>query len=237
MWETIMVPEWRVYVDRESLLKAALEIIRRCEAGSGSEFSIVLSGGQTPLALYRMLAAEPMQWDKWRVYFGDERCLPPENAGRNSFQAMHALLEHVAIPLRHVFIPPAECGPAMAAARYSTKLAKAGTFDLVLLGLGEDGHTASLFPGHDIGVEKSATDVLPVFDAPKPPPDRISLSAHRLSQARTVMFLVTGESKREAVMRWQQGQPIPASRIDAQDKLLILVDKAAMPHGAPIIGD
>lgn len=237
MWETIMAAEWRVYVDRESLLKAALEIIRCCEADSGSEFSIVLSGGQTPLALYRMLAGESMQWDKWRVYFGDERCLPPENAERNSFQAMHALLERVPIPATHIHVPPAELGPAEAASRYGAQLATAATFDLVLLGLGEDGHTASLFPGQSTGAEEAADNVLPVFDAPKPPPERISLSARRLSQARTVMFLVTGESKREAVRRWQQGYPIPASRIGAQERLFVLADQAACPHGVMTKGE
>lgn len=225
-----MAPEWRVYADRDSLLKAALEVVRQSEAGSGSEFAIVLAGGQTPLELYRMLASSPMQWQKWRVYFGDERCLPQEDPDRNSFQALQALLRQAPIPAQHIHIPPAERGAAEAASSYDRELDAAGTFDLVLLGLGEDGHTASLFPGHDIGLEASAAGVLPVFDAPKPPSERISLSARRLSQARTVMFLVTGESKREALMRWRQGQPIPASRIDAQERLLVLADRAAWPE-------
>lgn len=232
-----MAPEWRVYADRESLLKAALEVIRQCEAGSGDAFSIVLAGGQTPIALYRMLARETMQWEKWHVYFGDERCLPPTDEGRNSFQATRALLEHVPIPAAHVHVPPAELGPVEAASRYSAQLAKAGRFDLVLLGLGEDGHTASLFPGHGVDMEESVAHVLPVFDAPKPPAERISLSARRLSQTRMVMFMVTGESKREAVRRWRQGDPIPASRIGAQERLLVLADQAACPHGVMTKGE
>ncbi len=222
-----MGSDWRIHSDRNSLLKAALEIIRQCEAGSGSSFSVVLAGGQTPLELYRMLAGESMQWNKWRVYFGDERCLPPEHPERNSFQAMRTLLDHVPIPAAHIHVPPAELGPAEAASRYNAQLSNAGTFDLVLLGLGEDGHTASLFPGHEIGAERGAADVLPVFGAPKPPPERISLSARRLSQARTVLFLVTGAGKREAVLRWRRGENIPAGRIHAQQRVIVLADEAA----------
>jgi len=224
-----MAPEWRIYPGRESLLKAALAVIRQCEGGSGRTFSIVLAGGQTPLELYRMLAGEAMRWDKWRVYFGDERCLPADHVDRNSQQAARALLDHVPIPPGHIYTPPAELGPIEAASRYGEQLRNAGEFDLVLLGLGEDGHTASLFPGRDIGEEQGAADVLAVFDAPKPPPERISLSAQRLSRARRVLFLVTGASKHEAVTHWQRGDRIPASRIQAQQGVMVLADEAACP--------
>lgn len=232
-----MNPDWRVFPDRASLLKAAIEIIRQCEADSGSTFSIVLAGGQTPLALYRMLASEPMHWDKWRVYFGDERCLPPEHPERNSFQAKRALLGHVSIAAEYIFIPPAELGPIEAASRYSAQLENAGEFDLVLLGLGEDGHTASLFPGHEMGLGRGAADVLPVFDAPKLPAERVSLTAQRLSRARRVLFLVTGEGKREAVINWRQGKEIPASLIRATQGVTVLTDEAACPRELMTQGD
>ena len=83
----------------------------------------------------------------------------------------------------------------------------------MLLGLGEDGHTASLFPGHDWGVTSGSPDTLAVLDASKPPPQRVSLSALRLSRARTVMFMVNGESKRQAVADWRAGKDIPARAI------------------------
>jgi 6-phosphogluconolactonase len=189
----------------------------------------VLAGGNTPLALYRRLAAEPMQWSKWRVYFGDERCLPPDHPERNSFQARQALLDHVPIAPEHIFTTAAELGPTEAASGYGELLKGAGEFDLVLLGLGEDGHTASLFPGHDLGLSPDAPDVLPVFDAPKLPPERISLSAQRLSRARQVLFLVTGEAKREAVNRWRRNETIPAAVISASSELMVLADRAACP--------
>lgn len=224
-----MDSNWRVFPDRKSLLGAAVEIIRQYEAACGDTFTIVLAGGQTPLDLYRKLAGEPMHWHKWRVYFGDERCLPPDHPERNSFQAQQAWLVHVPIPDEQIFIPPAELGPVEAASRYSAELAKVGEFDLVLLGLGEDGHTASLFPGHDIGMEQGAGDVLPVLDAPKPPSERVSLSTRRLSRARQVLFLVTGVAKREAVSRWKHGEDMPASRIDALEGLMVLADEDACP--------
>lgn len=225
--ESRMQADWHMYPDRESLLRAALEVIRQCEAGSGDAFSVVLAGGQTPLELYRMLAREPMQWAKWHVYLGDERCLPPDHADRNSLQARLAWLDHVPIPLEHVHVPPAELGPIEAASGYADQLRAVGEFDLVLLGLGEDGHTASLFPGHELGEESRSPDVLAVLDAPKPPPQRVSLSAQRLSRARTVLFLVTGEGKREAVRRWRGGERLPASRIHARQRLIVLADEAA----------
>ncbi len=227
--ESIMHADWRVFPTREALLQAALEIIRQCEVESGPDFSCVLAGGQTPLDLYHRLAAESLRWDKWRVYFGDERCLPPAHPERNSLQAMRAFLSRVPIPAERIYWPPAELGATEAASRYSTQLENAGVFDVVLLGIGEDGHTASLFPGRDIGEAQGAPDVLPVFDAPKPPPERISLSAQRLSRARTVLFLVAGAGKREAVTRWQRGEDIPAGRIQAQQRLVVLADESACP--------
>ncbi|NWG39940.1 MAG: 6-phosphogluconolactonase [Hydrogenophilaceae bacterium] len=222
-------PIWQVFSDRQSLVEAAVALIRQAEAASGDTFSIALAGGQTPLALYRRLAREHMNWEKWRVYFGDERCLPPDHPDRNSLQARLALLDHVPITPEHIFTPPMELGPAGAASRYGAMLANAGEFDLVLLGLGEDGHTASLFPQHDMGAGPDAPDVLPVFDAPKPPAERVTLSTKRLSNAKQVVFLVTGESKREAVRRWRSGEPIPAARISARQGVIILADSAAYP--------
>lgn len=224
-----MNPVWRVFPDRKGLLEAALQIIRQCEAESGSSFSVVLAGGQTPIALYQLLAKEPMNWAKWRVYFGDERCLPQDHPERNSFQAMQAFLGHVPIHADHIFIPDAELGPAESATRYNEVMAHTGEFDLVLLGLGEDGHTASLFPGHDMGLGEHAADVLPVFGAPKPPPERVSLSGRRLSRTRRVLFLVTGAGKCPAVARWRHGEDLPASRIRAKKEIIVLAEEAASP--------
>ncbi len=122
-------------------------------------------------------------------------------------------LDHVAIPPRQIHIIPAELGAESAAVLYALELADVDTFDLVLLGLGEDGHTASLFPGRAWEHAALLPTVMAVRDAPKPPPQRVTLSPERLSQAKRVIFLVSGAEKRQAVVNWRKEVAIPASRI------------------------
>ncbi len=101
-------------------------------------------------------------------------------------------------------------------------------FDLTLLGLGEDGHTASLFPGREWGTEPDSPDALAVLDAPKPPAQRVSLSAARLSRSRQVIFLVSGESKRDALARWRASENIPARAIAPEKGVDVLVESALL---------
>jgi 6-phosphogluconolactonase len=192
---------------RAILQAAQLAISRR------GEFHIVLAGGNTPRRIYESLRSADTDWSSWHVYFGDERCLPPDDAGRNSRMAALAWLNHVGIPSSQIHVIAAEKGAELAAHRYAQIVGRVAQFDLVLLGLGEDGHTASLFPHRDPGSTPDAPAVLAVHDAPKPPPERVSLSANRLGAARQVMFLVTGEAKRQAVQDWRNGMDIPAAAI------------------------
>lgn len=184
---------------------------------------MVLAGGNTPKALYEVLRSEAAEWPAWEIFFGDERCLPSSHPDRNSLMASIAWLDHVPISAIHVI--PAELGPEDGALRYCDTLKSVGEFDLVLLGLGEDGHTASLFPGRKWGSQ----DAIPVFDAPKPPSERISLSPSRLGFSRRVCFLVAGESKRHAVSDWRSGKPIPASFILPETGVDIFIE-------SPLIG-
>ena len=133
-------------------------------------------------------------------------------------------LDHVPIPPGQIHIIPAEIGPKQAAVCYDKTIANAPFFDLVLLGLGEDGHTASLFPGKEWGECKDARSVLPVFDSPKPPAERVSLSANCLSQAKRVIFMVSGNAKKEALFRWQSGEKIPAAAIQPLEKIDVYYD-------------
>lgn len=176
-------------------------------------FAIVLSGGNTPRGVYAMLRDLDTDWSRWEIWFGDERCALPDDPERNSVMARAAWLDHVAIPQTHVYAIPAERGADAATHAYAATLHGIEDFDLVLLGLGEDGHTASLFPDHDWGIAANAPDTLAVSDAPKPPPQRVSLSAARLQRTRGVLFLVEGESKRDAVTRWIAGEKIPARAV------------------------
>ncbi len=167
-------------------------------------FHLVLAGGTTPRALYRELATRQAGDARWQLWYGDERCLPADHPERNSVMAEAAWLAVSRIPPENRRPIPAELGAVEAAARYAGWLKAVADFDVVLLGMGEDGHTASLFPGHDWGDAPDSPDVLAVFDAPKPPPERVSLSAARLNRSRRVWFVVTGAGKREALLRWKR---------------------------------
>lgn len=205
------------------------EAVRRIRVAADSAinarglFRIVLSGGNTPRDIYRALRERPANWPTWQVWFGDERCLLPNDDERNSRMARDTLLDHVPIPPQNIRAIPAERGAADGAEAYAQSLRGVGEFDLVLLGIGEDGHTASLFPGHGWGIGADAPDTLAVFEAPKPPPERVSLSAARLSRARAVLFLVEGEAKRDAVTAWRRGDPIPSSAITPSAGVDVLV--------------
>ena len=222
------IDRWHTLPNADAVRDRALEWIRRSAVESialRGVFHIVLAGGTTPRAVYQALRFDPAQWEKWHVWFGDERCLPPDHADRNSRMAREAWLDHVAIPAAQIHTISAERGPEEGALTYSTALKNIAEFDLVLLGLGEDGHTASLFPGHEWGLEKDAPAALAVHDAPKPPPERISLSARRLSAAYQVLFLITGNGKREAVKRWREKEAIPAAAIRPSVGVDVLVEE------------
>jgi len=206
-----------------ALSRAILEHAEQAILARGA-FRIVLAGGNTPRHIYQMLSGADTDWSAWHVYFGDERCLPADDAGRNSEMARSAWLDRVAIPAKQTHPIRVELGPEAAAASYALELADVGEFDLVLLGLGEDGHTASLFPGREWGESTNAPAVLAIHDAPKMPPNRVSLSARRLSRARKVIFLVSGDSKRDALSRLMRGDRIPASVIRPESRVDIFTD-------------
>jgi len=173
-------------------------------------FRIVLAGGSTPKSVYAMLKDVQADWAHWHIYHNDDRCLPANHPERNSLMARQTWLNHVTIPANQIHDIPAELGNIEGAKAYAKTIADVPEFDLVLLGLGEDGHTASLFPNHPVD---NSAQVVPVFDAPKPPAERITMSQQRLSHTRQVIFLVTGAGKQQAVDDWRAGVEIPATLI------------------------
>ena len=222
------LPEWRVFADADALV-AALADALQAEAGAAiaarGVFHLVLAGGSTPLALYRTLADRNAGDARWHLWYGDERCLPADHPERNSVMVEAAWLAASPIPPENRRPIPAERGAAAAAAQYAEWLAGVPEFDLALLGVGEDGHTASLFPGH----AWNGADALAVQGAPKPPPERVSLSAARLGRSRKVWFVITGAGKREALRRWKGGDALPVSAVRGLRQTVAWLDAAAWP--------
>ena len=220
------LPDWRVFADADALvteLSAALSAEAQSAIAARGAFHLVLAGGTTPLALYRALAKQHAGDARWHVWYGDERCLPVDHPERNSVAIEAAWLAASAIPPENRRPVPAERGSQDAATEYAKWLAGVADFDLVLLGMGEDGHTASLFPGHTW----DGADALAVHNAPKPPPERVSLSAARLNRSQRVWFVITGAGKREALGRWKNGEALPVSAIKGKQKALAWLDQAA----------
>lgn len=208
---------WHTFDSAQAIQEAAvsriLKVANEAIAQYGS-FLIVLAGGSTPKVVYQMLSKANADWSKWHVYHNDDRCLPVDHDERNSKMAREAWLNHVAIPQSQIHDIPAELGNIEGAKAYARTLAGVRAFDLVILGLGEDGHTASLFPGQ---VVDNSADAVPVFEAPKPPANRITISQNRLNNTQEVMFLVTGAGKQEAVDNWRKGVQIPATLITGKN--------------------
>jgi 6-phosphogluconolactonase len=185
-----------------------------CDAARvGGRASIALAGGTTPRAVHESLATLPdIPWDAVHVYFGDERCVPPDHPDSNYRMAKDSLFDHVPIPSSQIHRPQAENADRDAAARAYEAILPAA-FDLVILGIGEDGHTASLFPGSP-ALDEQERRCLPVI-GPKPPPERLTLTPPVLESARHLLMLAVGAGKAEAVARALEG-PWDPKRTPAQ---------------------
>ncbi|OZA30216.1 MAG: 6-phosphogluconolactonase [Hydrogenophilales bacterium 17-61-9] len=229
------LPDWRVFSDADALVArladAVCEAAEQAVAARGA-FHLVLAGGSTPLALYRALAACNAGDARWHLWYGDERCLPVDHPQRNSRTIETAWLAASGIPPENRRPIPAERGAGQAAALYTDALKGAANFDVALLGMGEDGHTASLFPGHDWGAAPDSPDVLAVHDAPKPPPGRVSLSAARLSRSSRVWFVIAGREKETAIAHWKAGEVLPVSSVHGKQETVAWLDAAAFPATA-----
>lgn len=222
--------EWTVLPDAAAVAAATSERILAAAVQAiavRGEFRLVLAGGETPLAAYRRLRDASADWSRWHLWFGDERCLPTGDRHRNDAMADAAWLDAPWMSAAQIHRVPWQKVGADETARAYARLLPDGPFDLVLLGLGEDGHTASLFPGQDWGAGKDAPPVLAVTHAPKWPAARISLSATRLAATRQLLFVVSGERKRTAVAAWRRGAAIPAAAIAHGPAVEVLLDAAA----------
>jgi len=224
------------------LFKAAADLIiqlyEQAVADKGS-FTIALSGGNTPKKLYELLAtpvyAKKINWKNIYLFWSDERCVPVSDEENNSHMASQALLNNVPVPKENIFPVPVNFEPAKAAARYEQMIRTffkdtQPHFDLVLLGLGEDGHTASLFPGTDILDEKKIL-VKQVYLKEKKM-FRVSFTLPLINDAKHILFLVTGKEK-SSILKKIFTKPVKKPAYPAQlikpvkGKLFWYLDKAA----------
>ncbi len=238
-----MKPLIRVFEDLETLSRGAADRVIEAAALALQErggFLLALNGGNTPARLFQMLAAggpEEIDWERTQVYWGDERCVPPDHPESSYGQAQRALLSRVRIPENNVQRIKGELGPEAASRDYAEVLKRHADpgldwprFDLVLLGMGEDGHTASLFPGSDPLVTRPTLPVTARYQ--NRPAERVTLTSPVFNSARLVLFMVSGESKAAVLLRvlsepFEPGL-LPAQRIDPKGgRLIWLVDAAA----------
>ncbi|NJO75117.1 MAG: 6-phosphogluconolactonase [Leptolyngbyaceae cyanobacterium RM1_406_9] len=231
--------------DRSAMVQRSLEIVLanlQDALAERGQFTIALAGGSTPKPLYEAIARQDLPWDKIHVFWGDERYVPPDHPDSNERMARRAWLDQVAIPSANIHpIPTDEADSAIAAQKHERQLqqffqlgvGEFPTLDVVLLGIGDDGHTASLFPH---------TEALTVRDrlvtvGNKDGQPRITFTAPLINQARTVIFLVTGASKQNALAQIlaETGDETayPARLIQPQGQLWWLLDQAAAENLDP----
>lgn len=206
------LPRFLHFPDMESAGEAAAgEIARSLIAAveKRSKAALVLAGGSTPRSIYRRLSDPELSarvpWPLIHLFWGDERCVPPDDPAGNYAMARDALLDRIAIPPENVHRIHGELPPPEAAARYETELRRyfgeghPPVFDCIILGMGADGHTASLFPGDPLADENEHWTGSTDGRLASPPVPRVSLTLPVLNAARKVVFAVSGESKRNVV--------------------------------------
>jgi 6-phosphogluconolactonase len=232
----------RVYPDLDALGRAAVEEVLRVVAGSVAargRSTIALAGGHTPERMYALWAANynaQTPWGKLHLFWGDERFVPQDNPLSNYRMARESLIAHVPIPAANVHPVPTNCAqPQQAADAYEIELRKffgsaPPAFDVQLLGLGGEGHTASLFPGSPALEERQRW--VAAVRVPAEPPDRLTLTPVVLNCGRNTFFLVAGAGKRE-ILAALQSEPesefseYPAARIRPSGRVLWFLDQAA----------
>ncbi len=230
------------YASQAALAEAAaLAIAQQAKSATRERgrFTLVLSGGSTPKPIYELLANESsIDWQHIHLFWGDERFVPHDDPQSNYRMAKESLIDKIAIPRENIHPVPIMADPTDSANAYANELrsffkSDIPKFDLILLGLGEDGHTASLFPGPEFN--PSENRVVISTHSPKPPIDRISLSLSIINEARNVFFLVSGKDKKgilKAVVADSENSKseYPAAYVKPRGELVWFVDTDASPR-------
>ncbi len=189
------------------------------EALRGGARTLVLTGGTSPTRAYELLSQLDLEWGRVSILFGDERCVPADDPESNYRMAKESLLDRVNPAT--VYRIPGELGPDVGADLYAEVVSGTAPFDFVLLGVGEDGHVNSLFPGHDALRSQALT--AGIHDSPKPPLQRVTMTFRAIRDARRVLIIATGAGKAHAVALARRGET-PSGMISSARWL---IDRAA----------
>jgi len=192
--------DFTVLATAEEVAEAAAAEI--AEALRGGARTLVLTGGTSPRRCYELLSEIDLEWGRVSILFGDERCVPPLDPESNYRMAKESLLDRVHPAT--VYRIPAELGPDEGADLYAEVVGDTAPFDIVLLGVGEDGHVNSLFPGHK--ALKSEGLTAGIHDSPKPPPQRVTMTFEAIRDAGRVIIIATGAGKAQAVAMARRGE-------------------------------
>lgn len=238
-----MKPEIRIFKNIEALSRDAAALFVAQASKSVRErgrFLVALNGGSTPTRLFQLLASDhrdKVDWTNVHLFWGDERLVPANDPESSYGQARHMFLSHVPIPASNVHPVNGELKPTEAADDYARALQTFAApphelprFDLVYLGMGEDGHTASLFPNSPLDVSEPVAPVIAKYQ--NRPAQRVTLTPLVLNLARMIAFMVTGEKKASTLAEVLSGrykpELLPAQRIEPKDgKIIWLVDEDA----------
>jgi 6-phosphogluconolactonase len=209
--------DFTVYASAEEVAEAAAaEIAEELRAGART---LVLTGGTSPQRCYELLAELDVPWGRVSVLFGDERCVPALDPESNYRVAKESLLDRVNPAT--VYRIPGELGPNAGADAYAEVVTNTAPFDVVILGVGEDGHVNSLFPGHKALKARGLT--AGIHDSPKPPPERVTMTFEAIRDARKILIIATGAGKAGAVAMARRGES-PSGMISTARWL---IDRAA----------
>jgi 6-phosphogluconolactonase len=206
------------FTDQKSFLSSilsAIDELARTSIKNKGAFRIIISGGTSLLDILKNLPSLQQEWACWSIFWADERCLPMGHAARNDELAIKHWLSHIEIPDKQIHRMPAHLGPIHGSRDYlfNASLLKKGV-DLSLLGIGVDGHIASLFPINMQNNIANSEDVISIENSPKPPRDRISLNYHCLCRSTNVIFIAKHSEKKRAIDLLLEGnQSIPASHV------------------------
>lgn len=204
--------EWHVYSEFEDASKAAADFlankIESCIKQKGI-CHVILPGGNSPKSCLGYLATKPLAWKHVHWYLGDERCYPQEHPDRNDVMLQKNLWSLISDTNIHII--PAELGAEEAAALYRNVISSVEYFDIAFLGIGEDGHTASLFPGNE--ALHDTRSVIPVHHSPKPPSERVSLSVTTLRNAHCRLVLAGGSAKASIIAMIKNGAALPINSL------------------------